>query len=165
MTITIQVYDKSDHPTSRPYWILTIVLFVLLGIWYLLNSLEPNSANFILYLILPIFMLTGLFRLLQVFKDYGPVRDVMNLTISEDSISFSGEKINLYQIGKIIIRLWKPGVDYLHIGNNYFEITTKYSEVYTFGILIKDEKDILQIDQAVNFLKKKIQQVEYTNKI
>jgi hypothetical protein len=66
-------------------------------------------------------MLTGLFRLLQVFKDYGPVRDVMDLTVAEDAIIFSGEKINLYQIDKLIIRLRTKEVDYLHIGNNYFD--------------------------------------------
>jgi hypothetical protein len=159
----IRIYDKSDHPTEPLFWTLCIISLVLAGIWFLIGIEQSELGNAIFYTAFILMLVTGVIRIVQTVRDYGPFGEVSYLTVTEDSIEFLDKRFKISQVEKIVVRLRDREIKFNRISNNYLEITTRYGEVYKLAILISDTKDEIQVGKMISSLKPKIKKLTYEN--
>jgi len=152
----IQVYSKRKHPVEPFFWITSILVFGILGLWFFLDLKLPG------FFYIGSVIVIGVLRIIILMHGYDSVGEVSTLTVDEDAIHFFDVKLRISSVEKIVIRLTDGRIQYGRDRNNYLEIKTEYGLSYKLGILINDANDEKQVEGIICSLKPKVQNLTYT---
>ena len=160
--ITLRIYNKSDNPLNKIFWVICIFVFVLNGIGYMLD-LGDTYFKIFAYLSFPAIIIVGISRIIDTNYEYGSYGKVYDLSLKNNSLEYDDVCINFTDLDRVKIRVKVDVIQEGRAENNDLEISTIEGKTYKLGLLVMDKSDITKVEKMVDILKEKSVAVDYKN--
>ncbi|HEY0740829.1 MAG TPA: hypothetical protein VGD40_05170 [Chryseosolibacter sp.] len=157
---TIRIYDKTIPVllTSNARFLCALVSLSLFGLWTLL---QIEGMAYVGLFLMAFLGVQSILRHMHLHGTFGPISRV---TVTDHAVSLFGTTWNYHDISAVTIELWCREIQHVQCGNNYMNILTKNGQVYELAVLIESDKDVAELAETIQLLKKKIR-VDYTNRL